>query len=250
MTRLETAVWLAGLGFQLFRVRNKRPVARGWQSEATGDPEVLERLFAHDDDIGIRTGDSSNLFVVDIDGEEGEAALFALEEEHGPLPTTFTVETPNGLHYYFRWRPGIRNSAGQIGPGIDIRGEGGYVVGPGSRHPSGGIYLIANDPPIAGAPHWLLSLIDEAKPTKNGRDAEYWREHVSQVYGEGERNSRFTQLAGLLLLRYVDPHVTRELLIGWNLAHCRPPLPLEELDRTFESICGAELRRREQRALR
>ena len=41
---------------------------------------------------------------------------------------TFTVETPNGFHYYFLWRPGVRNSASRIAPGIDTRGAGGYVV--------------------------------------------------------------------------------------------------------------------------
>ena len=124
------------------------------------------------------------------------------------------------------------------------------MVGPGSRHPDGGVYRLVNDAPIAGAPGWLLSLIDTAKPAKNGRDAKYWRDHITATYSEGERNSRFAALAGLLLRRHIDPHVTRELLIGWNGTHCQPPLPLAELDRTFESICERELRQRQQRASR
>ena len=67
---------------------------------------------------------------------------------------------------------------------------------------------------------------------------------MTRTYGEGERNSRLAGLAGLLLRRHIDPHVTRELLIGWNVTHCQPPLPPDELDRTFESICAREMQRR------
>ena len=246
--RQAMAQALAARGLHVFRVRlgDKRPVAQGWQAEATTDPAIVAKLFAADDNIGIRTGERSRCFVLDIDGEEGETSLFALEERHEPLPTTLAVETPNGVHYYFRWRPGLRNSAGQVGPGVDIRAEGGFVVGPGSLHPSGGIYRLVDDAPIAGAPGWLLSAIDVAKPAKNGRSAEYWRDHVAATFSEGQRNQRVAQITGHLLRRHVDPHVVRELLIGWNATHCEPPLPLDELGRTFESICARELRRRQR----
>ena len=244
--RRDMALYLAARGLAVFRCRHrdKRPIAYGWQQEATGDPAIIRRLFEVDNNIGVACGTASNIFVVDLDGEKGETSLFALEEQLGPLPTTFIVETPNGLHHYFRWRPGIRNSAGLIGSGIDIRGQGGYVIGPGSLHPSGGVYQIAVDAPIAGGPLWLLRLIDETKPAWNGRSAQSWRAHVSGSYGEGERNSRLAALAGLLLRRHIDPHVARELLIGWNAIHCQPPLPADELERTLESIAERELRRR------
>lgn len=106
---------------------------------------------------GIATGSKSGLFVLDLDvrpGKDGIANFIAM----GPCEATFTVRTPTGgLHLYFRMpNHPVRNSAGELGVGIDIRGDGGYVVAPGSPHKGGGTYTIAMDVPIADAPEWLL----------------------------------------------------------------------------------------------
>lgn len=107
---------------------------------------------------GIVTGSRSGLFVLDLDvrpGKDGVANFIAM----GPCEATFTVRTPTGgLHLYFRMpNHPVRNSAGELGQGIDIRGDGGYVVAPGSPHKNGGKYTIALDVPIADAPAWLLA---------------------------------------------------------------------------------------------
>src|SRR3546814_17967789 len=73
--------------------------------------------------------------VVDLDmkkGKDGRLSLAMLELEHGPLATTFTVVTPTlGRHLYFATATPVRSSVEHVGKGIDIRGVGGYVVGPG-----------------------------------------------------------------------------------------------------------------------
>lgn len=99
---------------------------------------------------GIATGERSGVIVVDTDlkeGLDGEAALAAL----GGLPETFMVKTPSGgFHRYYKW-PGfrVRNSTSEVGPGVDVRGDGGYVVAPYSKHRNGGVYEVVKNIEIA-----------------------------------------------------------------------------------------------------
>lgn len=116
--------------------------------------------------VGLATGRRSGVFVVDLDvkgAKDGIAALEAL----GDVPPTLAARTGSGgLHLYFQW-PGheVRNSAGKLGPGIDIRGDGGYVVQPPSAHVSGRQYEWLNwGTPVAPAPAWLLTALEGRAP--------------------------------------------------------------------------------------
>ena len=131
--------------FPVVEAGKKPAVARGFKA-ATNNAQTVERFFRANPKLnyGITTGARSRLFAVDVDGPNGRAALAALVAEHGQLPKTVKVKTPHGEHYYFRAPPSflIPTSVGRVGVGIDIRGEGGYVVGPGSRTPAG-VYRFA-----------------------------------------------------------------------------------------------------------
>ncbi len=115
---------------------------------------------------GIVTGTKSGFFVVDLDIKDsvnGVATFLALAAGR-PIPATHETESGNGrggVHLRFRLPKGftVKNSQGKLGPGIDVRGEGGFVVGPGSPHKSGGTYRVTRDLPVAEAPAWLLDLI-------------------------------------------------------------------------------------------
>jgi hypothetical protein len=97
--------------------------------------------------------------------EDELGALAALAEKHGPLPATRESTTGRGRHLWFRTTPlPIPNSAGRVGVGIDVRGEGGYVVVPPSLHPDGPAYHWVNADPIAEAPSWLLMLAKKPPP--------------------------------------------------------------------------------------
>jgi hypothetical protein len=118
---------------------------------------------------GIQTGSFNGIFVVDLDvkppkdgkpGKDGIAAFVQLAAGR-PIPDTLSVLTPSGgVHLYFRLPPDlyVPKSLSELGPGIDIIGEGGYVVGPGSPHKNGGIYQEAPEV-LADAPEWLLALV-------------------------------------------------------------------------------------------
>ena len=86
--------------------------------------------------VAVATGPVSKVFVLDVDGPDAEASLRKLEAQHGALPETVESITPRGRHIFFRCENGVvRNSAGAIAPGLDIRGDGGYVVLPPSTSP-------------------------------------------------------------------------------------------------------------------
>lgn len=137
--------------------------------DATTDPARIRALFAvapWATGYGVACGRGPHhLIGVDLDvkhGRDGVGALRSLAAEHGfTLPETVTVLTPSGGRHLWLTAPGpVPNSVGRLAPGIDIRGEGGYVVGPGSRTLAGR-YLLAPgsaDAPLAAAPAALLRL--------------------------------------------------------------------------------------------
>jgi hypothetical protein len=106
--------------------------------------------------IGIATG--NEFFVVDLDGRDAENWWLNSCGRHGEPDETLEVQTARGRHVHF-WAPcEIPNSAGLLAPKVDVRGTGGYVLAPPSKHPDGSTYLIIRDLPIAEAPRWLTDL--------------------------------------------------------------------------------------------
>jgi hypothetical protein len=86
-------------------------------------------------------GEKYGCFALDIDGEEGMKSLTALETENALLPRTHTQRTGRGYQMFFKYPKGVRipNKVG-LRSGIDVRGDGGYCVGPGSLHANGETY--------------------------------------------------------------------------------------------------------------
>jgi len=131
--------------------RQKKPAIADNLKRATTDPNIIAGWWCtRDFNIGIATGPDSGVWVVDIDGNEGEATLRQLEAAHCALPATVEgITGGGGRHLFFRWpatKIDIRNSQirGDI-PSIDVRGEGGYVLVPPSIHPSGRRYAWSVD---------------------------------------------------------------------------------------------------------
>ncbi len=118
--------------------------------------------------------------MLDVDARGGEAeSLRALEGAHGALPPTTRSRTGGGgVHVYFRYparTPGVeevRNSASRVGPGLDVRGEGGYVLVPPSR--TIGAYEWTKRTPPAPPPGWLLELM----AGRRRADPALWGEHT------------------------------------------------------------------------
>lgn len=186
-SRLDRALHYASQGFAVFplhSVRNrtcscgkvgckkkgKHPRTAHGHLDATTDEAQIRRWWSEfpGDNIGIRTGRRSNLFVLDLDNKSGAdlAALLAqITRMLGVFPRTVIVVTGSGgLHLWFRMPPdGARIPCSQkrVAPNADIRGDGGYVVAPGSIHVSGREYAFVEglgleEVPIADAPDELV----------------------------------------------------------------------------------------------
>lgn len=147
--------------------QGKHPVSGGWQKGRRIDLDSAwdRRPNAN---VGLATGPRSGFFALDVDPKHnGFASLAALVEEHGPLPTTYTVRTGSGgLHYYFLWVEAaskLKNWAGKLGPGLDFRVNGGQVVAPPSVTEYGVSYTVEVHADVAEAPAWLFHISE--KPT-------------------------------------------------------------------------------------
>ena len=140
----------------------KRPLTYNGFWEATTDMHRIKAWWERwpTANVGVPTGQSSGLLVLDVDARGGgPQSLAALERETGPLPPTARSRTGGGgMHIFFRYPNGeeVRNSAGLLGPGLDVRGEGGYIVVPPSRTQSAYEWVERTSPSEAA---WLLEAL-------------------------------------------------------------------------------------------
>lgn len=177
----ENALALADIGLRVFplQAREKKPIAgTHGLTDASCELGQVAAWWKRwpEANIGLVTGAASGCFVLDLDGDVGIESLLDLAARNGRLPATVRQSTGKGGHLLFAWpnsaRAGaaeIRNSAGRIAPGVDVRGEGGYIVAAPSVHPSGRLYAWEEgaspfDMPFARAPHWLLQLAGPPAP--------------------------------------------------------------------------------------
>jgi AAA domain/Bifunctional DNA primase/polymerase, N-terminal len=147
----------------------KRPLVKNWPVLATDDLGQVRKWFCQFPEalLGVTTGKASGFWVLDVDGERGTMALAALEALHGKLPKTRKFKTPNGARLIFAWVDGlgIKTVAGQLGPGLDVRGgrvdgsSTGQTIWPDSERPDGGKYKWTDNGDIADAPCWLLFFV-------------------------------------------------------------------------------------------
>jgi hypothetical protein len=144
-------------------------VPRGLRA-ATADLDAVEQWWARwpTASIGIRTGVGSGLVVLDIDPRHGGTrSIKTLLDRHGDLRAVPRVRTGSGgWHLYFA-HPGtaVRNSAGRLGPGLDVRGDGGYVIAPPSGHATGRTYRWEVDPAtLPPLPDWLREAVRHEQP--------------------------------------------------------------------------------------
>jgi hypothetical protein len=138
--------------------RGKHPACT-WSRASTTDLTMLRRMFSHPRNGGIDCG-KSQLVVLD---EDASGELDRLCADRGQrLPVTFTVSTGKGRHVYFRQPAGLpfTNADSALrGYRIDVRGRGGYVVAPGSKHATGRTYNLLTAAPVAPVPEWVAGLL-------------------------------------------------------------------------------------------
>jgi putative DNA primase/helicase len=214
--------------------RGKHPLLNGWQNEATVEqPRIVnwwrERPLAN---IGVACGKGSNLTVVDVDGAEGLDYLHEIESKYGTLPATPRCLTGSGgLHLCFEYTEGLTNKV-RWASGMDIRTEGGLVIGAGSSNSKGTyefeVGYSIGDLPRAKMPRWLVEEIEAGQGGSKHNGAGGKHASASADDGadipHGKRDDTIFKLA--CRLRWAGLSFD-EVLIRMhkvNVERCKPPL--------------------------
>jgi hypothetical protein len=168
----ETALGLAARGLKVFPIKagaKSPPLIKSWQTQATTDTATVESWWTQwpDANVGIHC---DGHVVVDVDGYKGGfESLAALDLGDDFLDATYEVETPRGGRHLYYHGANVPNSVEHLGPGLDVRSHGGYVLAAGSRTDAGE-YKVVVDEAVAAAPAALVALC-RTRPEKPDRPA-------------------------------------------------------------------------------
>jgi len=255
---LSAALEMAKKGFRVFPVTpgDKTPVKGvSWQATATTDPLRIMQLW-HDNpgcNYGVACG--GGLLVVDVDAHKGGmGSLVALDGEV-PLTGTLVVKTPGGGYHVYLSGPDVANSVEKLGPGLDVRGKGGYVVGPGSYFADSdwekgyaGEYTVEDASPLAMAPDWLVTACGEAPAARQVsppvsvdsvedvvRVARYLTSSAPLAIAGQNGNIVTYQVAAAVLEMGVSKAVALEMMVAcWN-PRCSPAWELADLTKIVDN---------------
>ena len=227
----EWALKYAALGFAVFPLKphTKVPATPDGFKSATTDVEQIKSWWtAAPYNIGIATGTASgNLLVIDLDvdkdkGKDGKRAAMQWLKEHGKdFPKTAIAKTGRGgLHMLFYGNG--RNKANLL-PGVDVRGEGGYIVAPPSIHPNGNIYQWLSALKIAAADDTVYAFINQSE--SKAREAA----PKGDAIPEGQRTNALIRLIGSLKAKGLSNEAIEAAVTAENNSCCNPPLTDQEL---------------------
>lgn len=232
----DAAIEYAKKGFAVFplKYRDKVPLTRNGCKDATTDAAQIKAWWQKypNANIGLATGSvSQNVFVIDLDidedrGIDGYHSLEDWQREHGDFPETWTAITGRGgYHLYYRGNGKIKNRAGII-DGVDIRGNGGYVVAPPSVHKNGNRY------------EWEYSP-DEFEIAKADNNVEYFLNHDDQkqstaftmpnIVAAGQRNQMLFRFACMMQAKGASDQSVFAATMAENESSCSPPLTEQEV---------------------
>lgn len=226
----------------------EHPRYKGWRHNASTDPKIIDAWWTPGarSNIGICTGAVSGLIVLDVDPPNGgNETLAALERRYGPLPPTWRFLTGGGgQHILFKHLGGyVKSRSGALGPGLDIKADGGFIIVPPSEHISGRRYAISvdhhpADVPLARPPEWLIKRLGmSAKRPAPTAVRQNGQSFVREPLYEGQRNSGLASLAGLLVRKFPgQTGFVSELVLSFNARYCRPPLDEKEVQGIVASI--------------
>lgn len=194
-----------------------------------------------DASIGIATGSASNLIVIDKDvdydkGLDGKQSVYEWEKLHSPLPETVVAVTGRGgEHWYYHYTGSdIGNRAGIL-EGVDVRGEGGYVIAPPSIHPNGTEYYweASGDPdevPIAELNDVVKEFLSIGTQRKHSGEFQ-----LPETIAAGARNDTLYRLACSLQAQGIPDEAILAAVLKTNASACIEPLEDEEVHQIVSS---------------
>jgi len=206
----------------------KHPIPARGVHEATIDEARLDRWAKANPgcNVGVATGRISGIAVVDVDPKHGGPASHEALRGRVKLPRTLRALTGSGgWHDYYRVPDGCPTM--QLAPGIDLRGDGAYVVAPPSVHVSGNAYKWLNDAPLAELPAELVQTVQREKRAPAGE--------IPERIPQGQRESTLVSLAGSLRRRGASERAILAAIEVEN-ERCDPPLAPKDLERIARSV--------------
>jgi len=221
----------------------KHPRTKNGLKDATCDPSTIDTWWSWwpQANVGVLTGEKSGIIVLDVDPRHGgDGTLGELQKRYGRLPETLVSKTGGGgQHYYFRY-PGyhVRTRQSAVGPGLDLKGDGGYIVAPPSLHRSGERYLWAGDgfsqgAEVADPPAWLLQCIEGSQDAAQSSNCS-----ESGKIAEGTRNNTLASLAGSMRRKGMTLEAIESALLAESRIRCTPPLPDAEVRGIAASVAS------------
>ena len=234
------ALHYAGLGLAVFPIkpRSKQPLTAHGFKDASKDQQQIDQWWSRwpDANIGIATGSASGgLVVIDLDiddskGLDGRVTLREWETQHGNLPDeTWTAITGRGgCHYFYHDTATVRNRTG-IYKGIDVRGEGGYIVAPPSIHPNGNTYTWEHDPVLFPLAEANGIVFDFLCPSDGSQERMSFA--LPDKIADGERTSAMVKLVCSQQAKGLSDEAIRAAVRAENEQKCIPPLTDRELEK-------------------
>lgn len=238
----EWALHYAEMGLAVFPLvcRDKVPAVVGGCKVATTKRTTIERWWDKNPqyNIGIATGNkSSGLVVIDLDvdknkGIDGYDVLRDWQNKHGKLPETWQSITGRGGYHYFYKDAIVHSNRVGLYEGVDIRGEGGYIVAPPSVHPNGNIYEWEQGPEEYEIAQVDNIVNDFLKGEKQRRDSEHKTNFkVPELIPEGKRVDTIVRLIASLRTKGLDDDAIKAAVRVENEKRCNPPLKEKELEK-------------------
>lgn len=227
---LEKALALAADGMPVFPCRSdKRPLTAHGFKDATTDQAQVRQWWSEWPHAlpGVPTGEPSGLFVLDVDRRPGADGFETLEANSWSINGTRAHRTQSGgMHYLFRYPKdgGLGISAGKLGPGLDTRGDGGYVI----WWPAKGLD-VSNPDSLDALPAWIGTALGSSAREDRPAPAE------GASVAAGGRNDHLFRVAAGLHGKGLSANAIEAALLAENAVRCSPPLDGDEVRRIARS---------------
>lgn len=238
-----TAEGMCSCGNASCKHAGKHPMTPHGFQDATIDEQAVSSYFTGEPcaNIGIRTGMVSNVLVLDEDPDRGGSeSLSTLTAQFGSLPVTTTTRTGSGGAHHWFAHPGhglIVGNRQDMRPGLDFRGDGGYIVAPPSTHLSGSRYAFMEGKGLhqiglAPAPTWLLDLaLGNLESAPLGASPA-----TDSPLEKGERHPTLFAMAGAMRQKGMSRAGIEAALKAENLARCNPPLTEKDIQKMVAGV--------------
>ena len=228
---------------------NKTPLVKDWKNRASNKETVINRLFAPFPNamVAVPTGPLNGITVIDFDIRDSYNGVSNFIQEGYMIPKTPLAKTPSGgFHLYFdSGDQSIPNSVSKLAIGVDVRGDGGYVIAPPSQSIKG-TYKWETDwidrkRSLAKIPLVINSLmLNKQSSFKQNLRSKFHKtslvaEEIDNPIPEGSRNNELTRRCGYLFRKYSSDKVL-DIMRHINQRCCNPPIEDRELYRIVCSI--------------